>query len=427
MGTVWTMGWLLLGCVPVPEMDVAEVDFVLHFAVLTEHAVLDEAALRDEVDILDAWFVEAAGSICVPNANPGSLSRPWRRGLLTMGSHCSGPLARSALLALALVPVSAAAVDWPVVPEVGVHLSFPLEKAPVRWGLDFGADYRPDFAGLYAGLGVQLDFGRRDGPLYTVLVEPGYSMPIRPIYPPPVSFQADVGVTFSPRDKARLAFGGHVEVGSPYMGYHRLGVLGRFERVAMVQGGIDAAAMALQIQALLEIRNDPGVDGRPFRLERRRVRPRIEVPGRSAVELDSAAEELAAVSTFLRTARELRALGAPAGLVRRCLQAACEEADHVVDQVALLGASSVRAWPLPAIPRHVVDEAHGRSVVAHENLVDGWEGERAAASRLRVRARSARDRDRRRLLRMAAEEQRHAELSRDVARWCLGGRCIVTA
>lgn len=139
--------------------------------------------------------------------------------------------------------------------------------------------------------------------------------------------------------------------------------------------------------------------GRPFR-----VGGVPELPAEGA-----GAEELASVATFLRLARELRALGAPAALSARCLAAARDEAVHA----ALHGFRS--CWSPDLTPRRL-----SLRQLAVESLVDGVVNEGMAAADARRRAELEReDGPARAWACIAADEARHAALSGDVLSWCV--------
>ena len=137
------------------------------------------------------------------------------------------------------------------------------------------------------------------------------------------------------------------------------------------------------------------VEGRPLRDDLARTptlttsRP---VSGLAARWLDRAADELEAVAAFLNLAAELREVGAPEDLVRRCLVAADEEADHVrrcIQRAQAHGAGIVHTAPLEHRPRRFATLQEGREILAFESLRDGWLNEGAAAAQLEADARLA--------------------------------------
>ncbi len=149
-----------------------------------------------------------------------------------------------------------------------------------------------------------------------------------------------------------------------------------------------------------------GIVGRPFR-----EGGVAQLPGRGA-----GAEEWASVATFLRLARELRSVGAPAALRGRCLAAARDEAVHS----AIHGFRS--RWSPDLAPRRL-----SLAQMAVESLVDGVVNEGAAAAEARRRASVERDdRAARGWACIAVDEARHATLSGDVLAWCRreGGRPV---
>lgn len=146
--------------------------------------------------------------------------------------------------------------------------------------------------------------------------------------------------------------------------------------------------------------------------------------------LFEARTECASIPAFLALARDLRAAGAPASLVQRALAAARDEANHT--SLCLAPASACSGVELtavvPEMPRaNDRDRAAALRRLAVESWQDGLLGEGAAAARARRKlARAVDPRARRAQATIARDEQRHAELGRDVAAWCVaeGGRAV---
>jgi len=149
--------------------------------------------------------------------------------------------------------------------------------------------------------------------------------------------------------------------------------------------------------------------------------------------LKEAAEELAAVSTFIRTALELEALGAPAALVARCMGAAREEVHHLRDQLLLAGRSGLDAAHLEVLdpePRRFGSRSEALCALATESWVDGWFGERQALNAIRRLRDSASDDQVARIWHAVGEEEAsHVRLSGDIVDWCVkeGGSLVRAA
>jgi hypothetical protein len=132
-----------------------------------------------------------------------------------------------------------------------------------------------------------------------------------------------------------------------------------------------------------------------------------------------AQHECASVPAFLQLARELLVHDAPAHLVERALDAACDEIAHArlcADMAShLLGERVVPSLPV-VTPRPVPTLTH----LAAESWVDGCLGEGAAAKRAGRAAELARHRGARFAQgRIERDETRHAELAWDVLRWAV--------
>lgn len=165
-------------------------------------------------------------------------------------------------------------------------------------------------------------------------------------------------------------------------------------RVLFAVGGLSLGALAL-FAAWLELflgaaLADPA--GRP--LLRRRKR-------------SMASAEQESVPAFARVALQLWAHGAPPELIARAHQAALEEIDHA----RRLGSD----WaPLPLPPLRIGSLRQ----LAVESLKDGVWGEGRASAQAAARAKTASSPEaREHWAVIARDEQRHAELARDIVRW----------
>lgn len=212
----------------------------------------------------------------------------------------------------------------------------------------------------------------------------------------------------------------------------------------LLAGGIVAVAVVWYEAAV-----SMWISGRPARHRGRRVPPESspgdeEATGPAAWWQEAAADEAASVRAFEDLAARLVAVGAPAELVDRARAAARDEVHHArtctrlsraagddgrLDQVAgdLAaptarsragstggGLGAVGGAPPGALRRKV--EIVGLAV---ESLADGMVGERFAAARLRAGAVTVADPTAAAWLRaMAGDEERHADLGRDIAAWC---------
>jgi hypothetical protein len=128
----------------------------------------------------------------------------------------------------------------------------------------------------------------------------------------------------------------------------------------------------------------------------------------------AAALEAASVLSFRRLARELAAHGAPSSLVARALASARDEVRHarIVGQLAEEHGGRRRGIARTTLPLRALDD------VAVENAVEGcvretfgalvasWQGMAAATPSLRATMRA-----------VGRDEERHAELAWDIARW----------
>ncbi len=143
-----------------------------------------------------------------------------------------------------------------------------------------------------------------------------------------------------------------------------------------------------------------------------------------------ASAECASVPAFLALARDLQLASAPGGLVEDALRAAREEATHTDLCAELASAHApapITAWTPLTPPSLDTDPRSLLQRLATEALWDGCVAEGVAAAVARRTAMLARDEaTQRALLTIARDEQRHAELARQVVAYCLcaGGRPI---
>lgn len=220
----------------------------------------------------------------------------------------------------------------------------------------------------------------------------------------------------------------------------------------LLAGGIAAVAVVWY-----ELAVSMWVSGRPARHRGRRLPPETpsgdeEVAGPAGWWREAAADEAASIVAFEDLATRLVAVGAPDELVARAREAARDEVRHArtctrlsrtvdeqrpaprpvhpsPDDVVRHGAAPTtgsragaqdegpdvaRAGSLGALRRRV--EIVGLAV---ESFADGMAGERFAAARLRAGASTTGDPAVAAWLRaMAVDEERHADLGRDIAAWC---------
>lgn len=172
------------------------------------------------------------------------------------------------------------------------------------------------------------------------------------------------------------------------------------------------------------------VDGRPLIHDGHILRPAITgLPSARSREdravrdhFASAAQiELSSVWTFLRLAAELAAVGAPAELIARALDAADDEVRHAELCSHAAGGVELAALPMTAAqPRFTARSQRALSLLALEAWLEGCLNETAAAEEARLAAGEA-DRDVAQMLTaIARDEDRHAELSWAVLAWVFG-------
>lgn len=133
--------------------------------------------------------------------------------------------------------------------------------------------------------------------------------------------------------------------------------------------------------------------------------------------------ECASVPAFLQLARELALHGAPAALVERALDAACDEARHA-QMCADLASRHLQQRIVPTLPEVAPRRApigrDGLILLAAESWLDGCVAEGMAASRAASAAKVASDSDAQLVQRrIAADEHRHAELGWAILQWTL--------
>lgn len=179
------------------------------------------------------------------------------------------------------------------------------------------------------------------------------------------------------------------------------------------------------------------VSGRPLRAAQGRVQPPAathaahsgtvtacpEERALGAVWERDAQLEYASIPAFIQLAHELTAQGAPRSLVRRALDAARDESGHALGCAALASRYQRHAI-LPTLPRYTprpieVGRA-GLVRLAVESWIDGCLAEGCAARQAQRAAELAEQGAAQQLQRrIAADEQRHAELAWDTLAWTL--------
>jgi hypothetical protein len=159
--------------------------------------------------------------------------------------------------------------------------------------------------------------------------------------------------------------------------------------------------------------------GRPVRIAGRRLVARAP-DGPAGAWLQRANDEGASVATFERLRLELRALGAPDGLVARAAEA---EADERLHAVLCAGMAARYGGPAVAIAPRIVGGVGSGSALAARVAVEAWVdgvGGEADAARMAL-AEAEREPDpvgRRVLRRIARDEARHASLAAKVVEFC---------
>jgi len=124
--------------------------------------------------------------------------------------------------------------------------------------------------------------------------------------------------------------------------------------------------------------------------------------------------EAASVQAFVVLARELEEYGAPPRLCAASRRAARDEIRHA----AVMGKLAERADSLVGAVRVERRRRRTLEALAVENAVEGCVGETYGAAVARIQAKRAGDRRFRGvMMRIAADETRHADLSFELARW----------
>lgn len=194
-----------------------------------------------------------------------------------------------------------------------------------------------------------------------------------------------------------------------------------------------------------------GAWGRPLRIRRKAVHPRIRAsdewaagaaPDLTGLDdvtratlaawwLRDAQKEHASVPAFARLAWQLIALGAPAELLERTYRAGLQEIDHTRRCFALVSAYAGR--PCGVMPMPELDTDHGATnliQMATDSLVDGCfiedlNSDAAELARSRVGDPAVRDL----LDAIVRDERAHAALAWDIVAWCVreGGDPVVDA
>lgn len=169
------------------------------------------------------------------------------------------------------------------------------------------------------------------------------------------------------------------------------------------------------------------VEGRPLHVDGHLVRPALaRLPRARSAEAraardhfaSSAQYEQSSVWTFLRLAAELAAVGAPAALVARALDAADDEVRHA--ELCAAAAGGVVLAELPrylAQPRFTARSPRALAILADEAWRDGCLNETAAAEEARLAAAEAAGPIAAALATIARDEAGHAALSWDVLAW----------
>jgi hypothetical protein len=164
------------------------------------------------------------------------------------------------------------------------------------------------------------------------------------------------------------------------------------------------------------------VSGRPLWRRRRWRRRELLLPAGSGD--GDARTEYASVASFAELSLRLIAVGAPVELVAACHAAALDEIRHAEACEAIATGSDVRFGAIPALlGRRIGGRRRTRAAevarIAADSYVDGWRNESLAAAELRDRAAAAGSlEDRATLEAMAADEDRHAALAKDIVTWC---------
>lgn len=176
------------------------------------------------------------------------------------------------------------------------------------------------------------------------------------------------------------------------------------------------------------------VPGRPLWGRRRRqLLPNCDLSdgGRQGRDSEEADAEYASVASFGELALRLLAVGAPPTMVGACHRAALDEIRHAATIEVLAAGGDTGGVNFGAIPGLLGRRIGGGGVarvrsrraelrrIAVESYLDGWLNEGRAARELRGRAvHAASPVERDALMTMAEDEQRHADLAREIVTWC---------
>jgi hypothetical protein len=199
-------------------------------------------------------------------------------------------------------------------------------------------------------------------------------------------------------------------------------------------GGLIGAALA----------SLPGPGGRPLRVRGRAMHAdlragadwtrgeapdpsQLDAPTRRALEalwLHTAQLEHASVPAFSRLSWFLAAVGAPAELLELSHRAALDEIEHARLCFALAAGHAGRTHGVEAMPQLLTAgldlKGDPLEVLARESVIDGCQLEGFGADVAEVSARACQEgATRRALVRIAADERTHAELSWKIVEWLL--------
>jgi hypothetical protein len=260
---------------------------------------------------------------------------------------------------------------------------------------------------------------------------------------PGASGEADLGLAVT----SRGALGLHLGAGGQLSyGAARFAATAPLARWGEGSGWDPTVSAGLLLPTLEMTNQDFGeaVAGRPLRVGGRPRLGALRVVGdgrclrdaRVARWVRDGRTEAASVPAFVRLSRQLRALGAPRGLIRGALAAAADEALHAALCFSLAGRAAsdlgapARFQPLP-LPLPARRPAPGPALlaeVAAESWQDGVIGEGRAAADAAHEARRTDDPVTRAVLeRIAVDEARHAALAADVLRWAQREGAVIRA
>jgi hypothetical protein len=133
-----------------------------------------------------------------------------------------------------------------------------------------------------------------------------------------------------------------------------------------------------------------------------------------------AAFEHASIASFAQLTLDLLAVGAPPGLIASAQRAALDEIEHAQIAFGLATAYGGGAAVGPAALAALPGACRSLAEIARTTFVDACVGESVASAVLAERARQAVDPALRELLvKMADDEERHAELAWSIVAWAL--------